>query len=187
MKTISERRFTIADAMLLIAATAVGLSVQRDWIAPVFRGPLYPLRYYVDLPYLLLAPLNFYWTLAFVAIRLRSPRPSPRRLGRQPGFIAGLAVILATLIHAVLGANLVFSARGVQWDRVDHLLLNLSPAQTIAPAVAVAWMVLAVSGRWRPNAGWIDRLGRFIGLTWLGILIYIEVKGLLFAIGVLHY
>ena len=36
-----------------------------------------------------------------------------------------------------------------------------------APAVAAAWLGLALSRRWRPEPGWIDRVGRLIGVLWL--------------------
>ena len=38
-----------------------------------------------------------------------------------------------------------------------------------APAVAGAWLVLVVSGRWRPERGWIDRFGRVLGVLWLAL------------------
>ena len=36
-------------------------------------------------------------------------------------------------------------------------------------AVAAVWLVLALSGRWRPEKSWIDRLGRMLGVTWIAI------------------
>lgn len=38
-------------------------------------------------------------------------------------------------------------------------------------AVAAVWLVLAISGRWRPEESWIDRLGRALGVTWIAITI----------------
>jgi hypothetical protein len=38
-------------------------------------------------------------------------------------------------------------------------------------AVAAVWLVLALSGRWRPERSWIDRLGRVLGATWIVISI----------------
>jgi hypothetical protein len=35
--------------------------------------------------------------------------------------------------------------------------------------VAAVWLVLATSGRWRPEKSWIDRLGRGLGVTWIVI------------------
>ena len=36
-------------------------------------------------------------------------------------------------------------------------------------AVAATWVVLAASGRWRPEKSWVDRLGRALGLAWICI------------------
>ena len=36
-------------------------------------------------------------------------------------------------------------------------------------AVAAVWLVLVVSGRWRPEKSWIDRLGRALGVIWVMI------------------
>jgi hypothetical protein len=43
--------------------------------------------------------------------------------------------------------------------------------QEMAPyVVATAWLMLALSGRWRSEPSWIDRLGRIIGVFWVGLL-----------------
>jgi hypothetical protein len=34
-------------------------------------------------------------------------------------------------------------------------------------AVAAVWLMLAISGRWRPQRTWIDRLGRVLGWVWI--------------------
>jgi hypothetical protein len=41
----------------------------------------------------------------------------------------------------------------------------------LSGAVAVAWLALAVTGRWHPERSWIDRLGRALGLGWLVIFL----------------
>jgi hypothetical protein len=84
VRTGGEGRFTIVDAILLIAATAVAFGVLRDWIAPIFTQPLPPLKNLVNLPYLVLGPFNFYWTVALLAIRLRHPRPTLRSSAGNP-------------------------------------------------------------------------------------------------------
>ena len=50
-----------------------------------------------------------------------------------------------------------------------HSTLVASLSAPAGLAVAVAWLGLAASGRWRPQASWIDRLGRGLGATWIGI------------------
>jgi hypothetical protein len=48
-------------------------------------------------------------------------------------------------------------------------VLTVSFASPCGPAVAAVWLVLAMSGRWRPEKSWIDRLARLLGATWIGI------------------
>jgi hypothetical protein len=63
----------------------------------------------------------------------------------QPGFVTCTSVTLALLI----AADLAF----IGLESVPPAVLVIMPGA----AVAVAWLSLAVSGRWRPEAGWIDR------------------------------
>jgi hypothetical protein len=37
----------------------------------------------------------------------------------------------------------------------------------VGPAVAASWIALRLMRRWRPERGWIDRLGICIGWFWL--------------------
>lgn len=37
-------------------------------------------------------------------------------------------------------------------------------------AVLTAWLMLYISGRWRSNPGWLDRMGRFLGWFWIAII-----------------
>lgn len=39
----------------------------------------------------------------------------------------------------------------------------------LGEAIAFAWVVLAVTGRWRPPEDRVERLGRGLGWTWIGI------------------
>jgi hypothetical protein len=41
--------------------------------------------------------------------------------------------------------------------------------------VAAIWLLLALSGRWRPERSWIDRLGRLLGLVWMACAIAVSV------------
>src|SRR5437764_144442 len=104
-----SRKLTLFDAMFLVAAAGVGLAVFRlvlrtllgawfrwenliaeppggwtggkvlvrmvEWVAPSL-------------------PLAAAWTFAVPVLRLKPPRPSGRRLARQPGTTACLAAIL---------------------------------------------------------------------------------------------
>ena len=160
------RRFTILDAMVLMIGLAIGLA----WVIADIRfleqyrwtksGGL--LLTWVDdrLP-LLIAPV----TIAVFALRLTPPRPSRRRLCREPGFVACGAVTFILVATAVV--SLLFGAlRGAE------LAWNLRFYRTywmvgVGPSVVAAWLLLIVSRRWRSVRTWVDRLGRGLGWLWI--------------------
>jgi hypothetical protein len=41
--------------------------------------------------------------------------------------------------------------------------------------VAAIWLLLVLSGRWRPERSWIDRLGRLLGVVWIAVAIAVSV------------
>jgi hypothetical protein len=41
--------------------------------------------------------------------------------------------------------------------------------------VAAIWLLLALSGLWRPERSWIDRLGRLLGVVWIACAIAVSV------------
>ena len=68
------------------------------------------------------------------------------------------------------------SARGngVVGSLSVHECFSVTVASITYPcgyAVATVWLVLALSGRWRPEKSWIDRLGRVLGVIWILITI----------------
>jgi hypothetical protein len=94
---------------------------------------------------------------AFFLVRLRRPRPSLRALLTQPGTVAGLAMVFG-LFWGTGGLLALFP------ETVDAM--TAAPA-AIGGAVAAAWGVLALSWQWKPERGWIDRIGRILG--WFAI------------------
>ena len=47
--------------------------------------------------------------------------------------------------------------------------LRLSDAMIlVAGLVAAAWVVLALIRRWRTEAGWVDRMGKLLGVMAIG-------------------
>jgi len=48
-------------------------------------------------------------------------------------------------------------------------------APSVGIAVFVAWGVLFATGRWRSEASWLDRSGRFLGVYWILLAIVIGV------------
>lgn len=210
--TAAERRFSISDGLILIAAVALGLAGVRGWQNPswcsyqigFYPGPGAPASF--DRVFVYQLSVGISWTipfamalsLAMLAIRLRRPRPSLRRVVRQPGTIAcaaALAAILFRLLEEsfcwVLGYltrpqsavhlpsppfvrfdNPGFHPPPAQWFRngvLETFPILVSPS--LALAIAAGWIVLRTSGRWRPATGWIDRSSRLLGWYWIGLAI----------------
>jgi hypothetical protein len=169
MTTLQVRKFGILDAMIMVVATAAGLSLFRT-IDPLSHDPLSwstrsPRVYCAVLGGVrATVPFLVTWTPVLIVLRLRRPRPRWRRLARQPGLVA---CSIATLILMVGCLNLL-SLEGLPSDRFYHLhnrmvFFDLYPGY----GVAGAWLILISSGRWRPELSGIDRLGRALGLVWM--------------------
>jgi hypothetical protein len=192
MTTTERRRVTLFDVMALIAATAIGLSLSqigwpRQAVNPrlvwVFTWPIeskpsgYPSKTWM-LPVAErvapIIPCLAAWTGAFLATRLRSPRPRRRRLVLQPGLVAAVAALSVLVIEsALLIGSAKFDGR-FGWatpTRVAEFAANsvVMLAHHAGWAVAVAWLTLALTGRWRPEPSWVDRWGRVLGCTWIFI------------------
>lgn len=187
----SRRRFRLLDAMILVAATAMGLGVV-EWVSCASDGELsWPaaledwrsieqsaadgsginleaVANWGFILALLTLPLAVSWTAALTFIRLLGPRPSLSRVARQPGFAATGAATLALLFAGLqgIGVALTFgwqAALELIIVQGSFLLVMTSPG----PAVAAAWLMLAVTRRWKAERSWIDRLGRAVGVCWL--------------------
>jgi hypothetical protein len=195
MRTSQSRRCTLLDVMALIAATAIGFYLVRTYSLNVLDSDL---THYPFIPRILLTiwatilavlPVPILWSIALFGLRLRRPRPALRRLVREPGFVATGAVTLVVAVR--LAGFLVLIARtfgrttlGALYDvwamsffrgPIDVATLYnsvyfASSAIGTSMAVAAAWLLLAVSGRWRSEPGWLDRLGRILGTFWIAII-----------------
>lgn len=172
----SPRNFTILDGMILVAAVACGFALRRamtgdyggvfeplNWLGRNAREPLWAV-----LPFLMTL------TPAVLLIGLRRPRPVLRRLARQPGMAACCAAMLPMTVTLAGMAQ-------VNWLRdpksAGDPMVWLESAFAVAEGgaltgiwVLAAWLVLAIGSRRRAERGWIDRLGRLVGIGWLLVL-----------------
>jgi hypothetical protein len=57
-------------------------------------------------------------------------------------------------------------------DRVDG---STAAPVAVGSAVAVSWIILALSRRWHAEPGWPDRIGRFLGATAIGMALLFAV------------
>ena len=160
MPRLPCRKFTLGDIMLLVGATAVGMSQVR----PILVGNRVSDR--LSDVAVGFTPILLGWTFAFFVIRLRGPRPPFRRLARQPGVSATFA---ATAMVAVWSAFIgVQSLLGKSGEALD--VLTFSPIG-IGPAVLGAWIALYLGRSGRPERGWIDRAGVAIGALWVILML----------------
>lgn len=157
--------FTLLDAMILVAGTAVSATVARGFLGDFGR---YQSRFWViEGPWVLTASqVLLGWTLAVLGCQAWRRGRLGRRARYWPGTMACLAVFVAAAFN-LLWFWTVGQAR-TSYARA-FLAASLARPQSMAGAVAVAWSVQALTGRWRPARAWPDRVGRLIGWAWLGL------------------
>jgi hypothetical protein len=173
------RRVNLGDAMILIIALGAGLALalrplsdlgelfasiaprsRFDWTAWCIeiarkQGPRFlVLQGFLQLLFCLIIPL----TPALLVARLRQPRPAFRRLACQPGLVASAALCVVSVIEVDVTFLQLFS--------IPPLLQAVLPGGT----VLASWAVLLVSGRWQPEASWVDRAGRAVGGFWIATI-----------------
>ena len=183
-----RRRLTLRDLSLMVVAAALAMAGFRFAMTRVFPGWLDYSRWPVwisqpSLRFLLymlsdvtapLIPLAGAWTGLLLILRMFPPRPSWRRVWRQPGMAACLAALLAMLwvglaVSLIYAGLLLFPAG--QFDElwfIQNLFIgHVFPL--VGLAVASIWSQLLLSRRWTRPADWIDRAGRGVGILWIVI------------------
>lgn len=180
--TIPERRFGIADSLILVAALACGMAVT----ARIFRGvslreiwdsfttPPSPEGWKLGLIIVMFAgsstfliiPCFVAWTVACVLLRLRGPR-SPRFL-LQPGAMACLLATVMIFLAAAIGLG-AWAMTGPESGRLAEraFWIIILGGVLIGLGILCCWVTTALYGRWRPEPTWIDRMGRLTGVGWI--------------------
>lgn len=120
------------------------------------------------------------WLLAFnlaiLLLRSLPPRPSPRRLARQPGFLAGVAVLVTLIVQLIEAMIRTLMARLIPnpfespftFSPWRYAFLGvISDSSHYGPAVILAWVIGLLQGfRWG-RSDWIERWGRWLGGLWV--------------------
>lgn len=181
------RKFRMADLMILVAGCSAGIAWTRAYLGDIVRWSPYWMQesWRESIQEILRAttPCLASLGLALLACRLRPPRPSIRRIARQPG----TAALACSALVMAAEAAILLAARALK-PALDRLLpldpsflttprqpLGLALATSIfemtGPAVAIGWFGLLVGGRWRPEPTWIDRAGRCLGISWIALYV----------------
>lgn len=172
------RAVGIADLMILIATAASGLSLCREFdrrLTSLQWGARSERRYRV----VATAPLLASGSLGVLIVRLRKPRPSRRRIVRQPGsFAAIVAVGLIALRIPILAATRLVVLGGSAGVTAWWVAATRDLASQIGLAILVGWFALAAGGLWRAEPNWIDRTGRLVALGWITLFLAIGWQNL---------
>jgi hypothetical protein len=177
----TRRRLTVLDAMVLVAAAGFALEgarwnqqgAYRPWSIP---GMPWAFRFgTVSSPFLVAGAVGL------LVLRLRPPRPRLRRLVRQPGTSACLALLLAVVIHYGLNFALPMQLVALGLTRLKLTLIPFSQYwglyQTIGDVTLIVWLTQATLGAWRPERFWIDRAGRLLGATVIALRFLDHLSG----------
>lgn len=127
------------------------------------------------------------WTL--VALRLRSPRPPKARLWRQPGFVACFSIASAWLFsYLVRLLSLVYPDPILIYEPVHPFSIGLIQTRLMpmSCAVASAWALLLISGRWKPEPTWLDRAGRILAILLISKHFFWAFWGLMGLLGLIR-
>jgi hypothetical protein len=175
----APRRFTLIDAMVLVAAVGVSFVLIRDYvqdsrIARALSAALPDEWGAADLwrratVYAgIISPLAVALSLALFVLRIRRPRPSLRQALRQPGMLASTVAVLGTgiFVAKVLLGEWYLYQTGTSMSRPLHWLWMMRLPWN-GELVAVAWLLSWAGGLWRPEPSWIDRAGRILGAYWI--------------------
>ena len=171
----TSRSFNVLDGMVLVAATALGIALYRAldhrleegntlWL-PVLYLPRWAWRWGLGS-----MPIAAAWTPALALLRARQPRPTPRRLARQPGWVANVAASSALVIGSLSWGFLWATAGrpeqlGDPVGLVSSIFFRTLPF--VGVSVAASWRCLGLGGRWQAERSWIDRAGRALGWYWV--------------------
>ncbi|HEV3164325.1 MAG TPA: hypothetical protein VGZ22_09870 [Isosphaeraceae bacterium] len=169
------RRLRLVEAMILIAATAVGLSLSRGHRVGYSYPPetvfesIVPGWAFVEVGrwFVGLLPCLAAWSSAVLILETRRKRRRFRQLFQQPGALACSVVtvlIAAGSALALLGLTVAEPwTRGLlDWVTVPSLVSLMT--YLAAVPVALAWMILLMRRQWRPEPGGVDGIGQVLGL-----------------------
>lgn len=171
------RPFRMSDAMILIAASAVGFAEAR----PLFRDlSERSMGSWIMSGIVLAITLLPAWSISFVAMHLRRPRPTLDRLWKPPGAMACLAGGIPSVLFGILSAAMQAVPVVPREPPIRHYV-----AGAILSSVCVSyfWWLMKATNGWKPEPGWLDRCGVVLGFLWVSITV---IPCLVFLIWVLY-
>jgi hypothetical protein len=181
------RRFTILDGMIVLVGMSVWFVQTRHLLGdfafqhvrvqrPVASNGLNT-SFAVSSFVLCFNSLIFTFTPTYMILRVRQPRPPLRHLFWQPGMLTSLIVLFYhfILLFCFLVSYLIHS---ILYLSLYPLFGGPGPPYVPGFLVASGWLAAKLMGRFRPERGWVEWLGRALGLGWMaaGILLYVMIR-----------
>ncbi len=165
-----SRPFTLADAMILVAATTPSLILLRLAASLgllTLKISLAPALVYLSIVTVGGACILVGLTLALLILTVRQPRRDRRHAIRGPGFVVCAVVLVASALPiTIFAVSQLQQGLGENLDvYLDELVRNL--VSCAGPMIISAWLALVLAGRWRPRPICSDRLGRVTGACWV--------------------
>jgi hypothetical protein len=165
------RSFTLLDALVIVAALAVGFALAR-WQG-VILSPSFATRSPFELFLIrlrnvgrLITPILFCLSVATLVSGMVPPGFPRRWRIRSPGMIACLSVTLVVCADGFW--YLILHVARIRSGVLLGTVIMTWQAQATC-AVIASWTTLWLVGRWRSGPSWPDRLGRIIGGTWISL------------------
>jgi hypothetical protein len=174
--------------MVLIAATAVSFAIFRQGVSgqgsfSTFGGSVEPWLFFWMHQ---IVPFPAMWSLALLGIAVRDRSRGRRRKPREAGAVASCAAVVALTLTTLIASTFYILhvaeelraiPRIFSHARNSHAMppfANAPMEEIVGAAVLGAWSAMVASGRWWARPTWIDRLGRILGIIWIGLfLIYL--------------
>lgn len=176
MSDTPGRRPTLSDAMILVAATALGIAASRQYLhwplaIGALRGSASGLAHRVYLVRTwgtVLTPCLLSWALVIPLLGRRptEAQPAPRRNGTVIAAVTTL-VLTVTASNALLNELRSSSWHShTFWDNWSfHALANFSEWNGLG--IAAGWLGSALAGRGRPRPEWSTWMARLVGACWI--------------------
>ncbi len=181
----------ILDLMICVASAALSV-VWLQQILPALRS-VFPYSrsgklkdYMLDLANItnIIGGCLFWASVGVTIIRLVPPRPSIRRLARQPGFVACLSVSiagvapLAVSVAQQVGRALIGWTSSAAGTSIPYMSMTVNSSEMAGAGVAALWGILALRRRVRIKADWVEYTARTLGFAWIAH--WVLFKGLAF-------
>jgi len=121
-------------------------------------------------------PPFFLLSTGLGSIALRRPRPGSSRSRWGPGRVAAaLGVLLpsASIAEEYVLRRFNFMSHGDYHDTLFGAWQGFAPSVGIA--IAAAWTILFLLGRWKLTRAWREWLGLFLGAIWIVNLLWVTL------------